>query len=367
MIRNKTHKKNLIISYKNLTDELRELFKEQYPDGYSDYIQKTIKPNGEPIFVVPLDTEEVAYMVKFDVKIDTGMVEEYLEKDNYSDDNKENDDYAPLSEAIEKEEGSAQHKVGSLKHGAYDDVFPDETPVDNFEMSNEDLKKSLTDDGEEDEEDFDNYTDDGSADDAEEEEPSSEELMNIDDDVIADGLLSAEEMMNDIQEISAGKRPSRKKASVPQKNESTPTTSAETNSKSSSEKDTPAPKATKKVANKKAQVVQTEDISTQTMEPLTPKKTRSPKTTKATEELTAETPAPKKTRSSRTTKASEELTAEASDPKKTRSSRTAKATEELAAETPAPKKTRSSRTAKSAEVKSNNAPAPRKTTRTSKK
>ena len=32
------HKKNLIVSYKNLTDNLKELFKEAYPDGYSDYI-----------------------------------------------------------------------------------------------------------------------------------------------------------------------------------------------------------------------------------------------------------------------------------------------------------------------------------------
>ena len=78
------HKKNLIISYKNLSEDLRELFKDTYPDGYTDYLQKSIKPNGEPIFVVPLETEDTMYMVKFNVQIDSGMVEEDLDKDLYS-------------------------------------------------------------------------------------------------------------------------------------------------------------------------------------------------------------------------------------------------------------------------------------------
>ena len=32
----RTRKKNLIVSYKNLSDQLKELFKETYPDGYND-------------------------------------------------------------------------------------------------------------------------------------------------------------------------------------------------------------------------------------------------------------------------------------------------------------------------------------------
>ena len=32
------HKKNLIVSYKNLSDDLKEKFKEAYPEGYSNYI-----------------------------------------------------------------------------------------------------------------------------------------------------------------------------------------------------------------------------------------------------------------------------------------------------------------------------------------
>ncbi len=64
----RTHKKNLIVSYKSLSADLLELLKEKYPDGYVDYIQRFEKPNGETIFVVPLETADTVYMIKFDVK-----------------------------------------------------------------------------------------------------------------------------------------------------------------------------------------------------------------------------------------------------------------------------------------------------------
>ena len=50
-----THKrkKNLIVSYKNLPDNLKELFKEAYPEGYNNYITKFLKPTGEAIFRHP--------------------------------------------------------------------------------------------------------------------------------------------------------------------------------------------------------------------------------------------------------------------------------------------------------------------------
>ena len=56
----KRHKKNLIVSYKNLSDDLKELFKESYPDGYDNYMQRFVKPNGETIFVVPFETDDTA-------------------------------------------------------------------------------------------------------------------------------------------------------------------------------------------------------------------------------------------------------------------------------------------------------------------
>ena len=70
MATTKKHKKNLIVSYKNLSDDLKEKFKEVYPDGYNSYLQRFVKPNGETIFIVPFETEDTYYMIKFEVKID---------------------------------------------------------------------------------------------------------------------------------------------------------------------------------------------------------------------------------------------------------------------------------------------------------
>ena len=121
MATTKKRKKNLIVSYKNLPDDLKELFKETYPEGYNNYLQKFIKPNGEPIFVVPLETEDTSYMVKFEVKIDT--LGEDLDKALFDEDDEETkeDEFAPLSEALEKEEADPSHKERVLRHGDFED------------------------------------------------------------------------------------------------------------------------------------------------------------------------------------------------------------------------------------------------------
>ena len=68
MATTKKHKKNLIVSYKNLSDDLKILLREAYPDGYDDHMQRFTKPNGETIFVVPFETDDTCYMIKFEVK-----------------------------------------------------------------------------------------------------------------------------------------------------------------------------------------------------------------------------------------------------------------------------------------------------------
>lgn len=179
MTNHNNRKKKLIISYKNISEELRELFKETYPDGYQDYLQKTIKPNGEPIFVVPLETEDTSYMIKFDVKIDTGLVDDDLDKDLYGEEEQnESSEFAPISEAIEKEEGGS-HRVGKLNHGAYEEIF-EGLPEDKkeFEMANADIEEeygdSLMDD------DSDDYSDDDDDKDKDDDmEPDDDELLDI--------------------------------------------------------------------------------------------------------------------------------------------------------------------------------------------
>ncbi len=119
----KKRKKNLIVSYKNLSEELKAAFKEAYPEGYTDHIQRFVKPNGETIFVVPFETEDTVYMVKFEMKIDT--LGEDLDKALFDDDEEtKEDEFAPLSEALEKEEADPNHKQKELVHGAaYEEVL----------------------------------------------------------------------------------------------------------------------------------------------------------------------------------------------------------------------------------------------------
>ena len=173
----RNRKKKLIISYKNISDDIRELFKEAYPDGYKDYLQKTIKPNGEAIFVVPLETEDTSYMIKFDVKIDTGLVDDDLDKDLYGDEDREEGEFAPISEAIEKEEGN-DHRVGKLNHGAYEEIF-EGLPEDKkeFEMANEDIEDEY---GDRPDDEKDSYLDDDDDDD-DDMEPDDDDLLEIED------------------------------------------------------------------------------------------------------------------------------------------------------------------------------------------
>lgn len=109
-------KKRSIISYENLSDELKELFKEEYSDGYKEYLQKIVKPSGEPIFVVPLETEDTSYMVKFEVTIDSKVSEDDIDKDL---DLPKDDNDVSLDDIDEEKDDS--HKEFSLNHGDYEE------------------------------------------------------------------------------------------------------------------------------------------------------------------------------------------------------------------------------------------------------
>lgn len=78
-------KKRVVTSYANLPEKLQEAFKEKYPLGYTDFMMRVDKPNGEFFYGVMLETEEANYLVKVNVKIDSGTDEE-LDKEIYGDD-----------------------------------------------------------------------------------------------------------------------------------------------------------------------------------------------------------------------------------------------------------------------------------------
>jgi hypothetical protein len=57
-------KKKVIKSLDSLSEELKELLKNQYPAGYENSITRINNAKKEPIFVFPLETEEATYLVK---------------------------------------------------------------------------------------------------------------------------------------------------------------------------------------------------------------------------------------------------------------------------------------------------------------
>src|SRR5882762_8825293 len=57
-------KKRIIKSLENLSDDLRDLMREQYPNGYEASITRISNAKNEPIFVFPLETGDCVYLVK---------------------------------------------------------------------------------------------------------------------------------------------------------------------------------------------------------------------------------------------------------------------------------------------------------------
>ena len=86
-------KKRLVVSFNNLPIELQEAIKAAYPLGYTDYMMRIDKPNGDFFFAVPFETEEISYLVKIDVKIDD-LSNEDDDKDYYDEDLKGADELA---------------------------------------------------------------------------------------------------------------------------------------------------------------------------------------------------------------------------------------------------------------------------------
>lgn len=81
-----TPKKHILISFDKLPEELQEAVRNAYPQGFEDAMRRIDKPNGDFIFVVPFETEEVSYMVKIEVAIDTeGLDDSDLMDDDVDD------------------------------------------------------------------------------------------------------------------------------------------------------------------------------------------------------------------------------------------------------------------------------------------
>ncbi|MCR5822475.1 MAG: hypothetical protein K6F85_06130 [Bacteroidales bacterium] len=207
----RNRKKNLIVSYKNLSDELKELFAETYPEGYKEHLQRNVKPSGEPIFVVPLETDDTVYMVKFEVKIDTTLADDDLDKDLYGDDIDKDEEFSPLSEALDKDEDINNHTERVLKHGAYEeDLDDDHSKKRKKVILDPDIASAFSE-----EEDFDSYIDeDDEEEDDDDLEPTDDDLKDIEDEYLDAEIPPLDATIPKEEEVKPkrGRKPTKKAA-----------------------------------------------------------------------------------------------------------------------------------------------------------
>jgi len=81
-----TVKKRAVISYENMSSELKAAFDEKYPRGFQDYlpdVMKYDKPNGTCFYAVTIEIPDAIYLVKINMKIDAAEdVERWLDNDD---------------------------------------------------------------------------------------------------------------------------------------------------------------------------------------------------------------------------------------------------------------------------------------------
>ena len=91
MISEKKQKRRVVVSYKNLSAELREEERKKYPFGYTDHMIRIDTGPGDFFYAIVLETEDTSYLIKVDVKVDD-QVEEEEDKDFFGDEDIKDDE-----------------------------------------------------------------------------------------------------------------------------------------------------------------------------------------------------------------------------------------------------------------------------------
>lgn len=112
------NKKRAIKSLENLTEDLRDLIKDQYPNGYESSITRITNAKKEPIFVFPLETTDAIYLIKVPVtKNSEGEYDvESKPEDEFDNSGDEEDNMAASStddDGYDEEGGSTKSREAS--------------------------------------------------------------------------------------------------------------------------------------------------------------------------------------------------------------------------------------------------------------
>lgn len=101
MTKDTIHKKRLVVSYNNLPSHLQDEVKKKYPGGFTESMMRIDKGPGNFFYAVVFETEDASYLVKIDVKVDGGNLDDDEEKEYYNDEIKGADELADTNEEDE--------------------------------------------------------------------------------------------------------------------------------------------------------------------------------------------------------------------------------------------------------------------------
>jgi len=119
-------KKRVIKSLENLGEDLKDLVREQYPNGYEASITRISNGKKEPIFVFPIETSDATILIKVPVTknsegeydVESGQKQEF--------DNSDEDDFrSPSEDEFENNSGEYDEEggEGGGKEASYDPDF----------------------------------------------------------------------------------------------------------------------------------------------------------------------------------------------------------------------------------------------------
>lgn len=96
-------KKNVIVDYKSITEDLLKLLNDSFPHGIDDDdLTHYLNSKGETVDAIPLETEDTRYLFKVSVHLDKKMEQFNLENQD-DDDDGDDDDFGDKNIEIDEE------------------------------------------------------------------------------------------------------------------------------------------------------------------------------------------------------------------------------------------------------------------------
>lgn len=125
-----TTKKRLIKSLENLSEDLKDLMRDQYPNGYEASITRITNAKREPIFVFPLETDDAVYLVKVpatknsdgEYDVESGAKQEFEGDDDDGFRSNSDDDFDSGGDSSDYDEDGGSGGRGN-KEASYDPDF----------------------------------------------------------------------------------------------------------------------------------------------------------------------------------------------------------------------------------------------------